>query len=50
MLRKFPFHSDQYGFSYPPEVLMYMIGLGTRQEVQSKDMPKRMRVCLDPLP
>jgi len=44
VLKKFPFHSDPYGFSYPPQVLIYMIARGTKQEVQPRDMPKRMQV------
>lgn len=43
MMRKFPFSSDQYGFSIPPAALIHLIGNGYRPEMHSRETPKRMQ-------
>ena len=45
LTKKFPFAADRLGFTYEPQVIIYLIGMGQRQEFKNHDTPKKLKVC-----
>ena len=44
--RKFPFMTDIFGYSMDPSVVVYLVCSGRRPDMQSREIPKRVKVCV----
>ena len=47
LTKKFPFAADRLGFTYEPQVIIYLISMGRRQEFKNHDVPKKLKVRKD---